>query len=265
MIVNVLTAIFCFSAVGVLQLAGPSRFLTLSEKKSDMLVPPRFVSQLTFGHDDAVADGFWLRLLQDVDVCGVAPDTIGPSLVERDWAQNPLSDALAGASRAARCEKGWSFQMLDVITDLAPRNYFPFAYGGPILSIIVDDKEGARIIFEKGVQHHPHRWQLAYRAAYHYLYEIGDAGRAAQLLTLAADNGAPSWTRILAARLFTREGQYAVGKAVLEDFIAQNPDSQFAEQARKRLAQLYAEYQASEARKADEVLQDKTQNKNEAQ
>ena len=45
-------------------------------------------------------------------------------------------------------------------------------YDGRPPGAATPDREGARLIFEKGLRQFPQDWSLAYAAAYHYLFEI---------------------------------------------------------------------------------------------
>ena len=72
----------------------------------------------------------------------------------------------------SRCNEGWVYHMLDRITDFSPRFLYAYVHGGLLLSIVVDDREGARQIFEKGLKAFPDHYNLNYHAAYHYLAEV---------------------------------------------------------------------------------------------
>jgi len=61
----------------------------------------------------------------------------------------------------------------------------------------------------------PRDWSLAYRAGYHYLYEEKDNIKAANMLKIAAMNGAPGWVSQLSARLYADEGQIELGLKTL--------------------------------------------------
>ena len=52
----------------------------------------------------------------------------------------------------ARCNEGWVYHMLDRITDFSPKFLYAYVHGGLLLSVLVDDREGARQIFEKGLK-----------------------------------------------------------------------------------------------------------------
>lgn len=137
-----------------------------------------------------------------------------------------------------KCRLSWQYAMLDSITDLSPRFLMPYRVGATNLSIVIDDREGAARIFEKGVRQYPNDWVLAYRAAYHFLFEVGDEKRGAELLDQAARNGAPAWTYALAAKIRTRIGQAAMAQQVLSGVIKEMPEGESKEILKKRLAEV---------------------------
>ncbi len=212
-------------------LSPPSEERTVARRV--FLIPPQEIARFTLGYNELVADVFWLRLIQDLDQCG----THGVSAVVTSVEEGQKIQELM--AKRALCQKGWSFHMLDAITELAPRFESPYTHGAPTLSIIVDDDEGARIIYDKGVARLPKKWSVAMGAAYHYLIELKDPLRAAQLLVQAGQNGAPSWVVSLAARLYTEAGQAMLAKVILSDALrrAEETGSPFQQRLRERLVQ----------------------------
>ena len=93
-----------------------------------------------------------------------------------------------------------------------------------MLSVLVDDREGAAALFNKGVQHFPEDWELIYRAAYHELFEMQEPEKAAKLLKKAGERGAPRWVYALSSKLYTKLGQAAFAKSILED-VLKNTDA----------------------------------------
>ena len=156
-----------------------------------------------------MADSFWLRALQNFDFC-----------------EKP-------------CRKGWVYHMLEVVTDLSPRFRMAYAMGGSTLSIVLGDIEGAALIYEKGLKNFPKDWSLAYRFAYHELYERKNLKKAADLLKQAGQNGAPLWVQNLAARLYQQSGQIDLGRSVLLDLLSRpNVDPELRKKAQKKLNEL---------------------------
>ncbi|WP_409479741.1 hypothetical protein [Pseudobdellovibrio sp. HCB154] len=174
--------------------------------------PPKAIQYLTAGFKVQTADAFWLRAVQDFDYCS------------KKIAENV-------------CEgNSWLFSVLDLSSTLDSR-LEPVMYqtGGLALSILVGDIEGAATIFSRGVRVYPDNWQIIYGAAYHALYEEKNKKKAAKLYLRAFENGAPSWTQVLAARLASDEGEREFAEKVLEDMIAQNKDENLVKRLKTKL------------------------------
>jgi tetratricopeptide (TPR) repeat protein len=125
--------------------------------------------------------------------------------------------------------------MLDSITNLSPNFRIPYAAGALALTVVITDIDGATKIFDKGVKAFPNDWPLLYRAAYHYLYEVNDKKRAAELLIAAGKNGAPSWVFSLAGRLYSDSGKLDLAKALLEQMIQEKQDPAIIDRVRKKI------------------------------
>ncbi len=171
--------------------------------KAKLIPPPAQLKYFNFGYRETLSDSLWLRVLQDMEACDEA------------------IDVTKGITK--KCNRGWTFQMLDLITDVTPLFRAPYIFGATTLSVLVEDGPGASQIFEKGLVQFPKDWSLQYRAAYHYMSEDKNLPRAAELLILAGDNGAPNWVYSLAGKLYSEAGQAYLAKSVLEDQIAKMP------------------------------------------
>ncbi len=100
---------------------------------------------------------------------------------------------------------------------------------------MLDDDYGAKVIFDRGLEAYPDDWVINYRAGYHYLIELGEDQRAADLLNQAADNGAPFWTKSLAARLYERSGSFEVSEALIASMIASTTSIEWKRSLNERL------------------------------
>ncbi|QDK39669.1 hypothetical protein DOE51_05875 [Bdellovibrio sp. NC01] len=140
-----------------------------------------------------IADVFWIRTIQDFDYC------------DQPEAGNVCKN------------DSWLFRMLDATTSLSPHFRIPYAAGGLALTVLISDIDGATKIFDKGVKAFPHDWPILYRAAYHYLYEVKDKKRAAELLIQAGQNGAPPWVFALAGRLYSDNGELDLAQQLLQE------------------------------------------------
>ncbi len=185
-------------------------YRTPTEIKDGLLIPPPpHIEHFTLGFNEVLSDVFWIRVVQSLDYC----ETIGR--------EKKLSKEMGDIVHqdTSLCHKGWVFHMLDAITDLTPRFRLPYVVGGTTLSVLVDDREGAKLIFDKGLRVFSEDWGLAYRAAYHYLYELKHPQRAAELLLIAHRNGGPEWLPLLASRLYSKSGRKVLGIIILQDLL----------------------------------------------
>jgi tetratricopeptide (TPR) repeat protein len=182
-----------------------------SPKKSTPFVAlnPEILPHLVLGFRHLAADMLWLRLIQDIDY------------------KSP-----------GRQEKGWVFQMLDGITRLDPRFRMAYGAGATVLSVLIQDVEGARILFERAAENFPSDWSLLYRGGYHYLYEVRDCKKAAEFFNAAVFSGAPKWVASLASRLYQRAGQYEIARSILIDSIERFKGTEIENRLKDRLAEL---------------------------
>lgn len=208
-----------------------------SKHKKNYLSPPPQIKYFTLGYNDLLASSLWIRLLQDIDYCEggkvVSSDFVIPEITE-----DAPTGVLQRKLKPSRCHKGWVYQMLHTISEVEPKFKLVYDPGATFLSIIVDDRDGARLIYEKGLKLYPEDWLLSFKAGYHYLWEIQDGARAAELLDQAGKKGAPPIVVALAAALYTRSGKAHLAKLILEDALAQKPTGIAAERIRIRLEQV---------------------------
>lgn len=238
----VVFGVLAIAYVGTIVLRVPSDALYESKPK---IIPPKILNHLNLGFKTVVADSLWLRVLQNDDFCE------NPSPKAAFNTAILLEEALKTKMAPSRCHKGWVYQMLDLITDLNPNFDWVYKTGGLMLSIGVDDREGARLIFEKGVAHTLEDWQLLYRAAYHYIFEIQNQERAAELLSIASlIPNVPGIIPILAARISRNEGRLEMARTTLMEYLkTAKLGTDSYNHALFRLKQLEAEMARLEAEK----------------
>lgn len=205
------------------------------EKKSYRVYPIKTLQSLHFGHKNSMADLFWLSVVQNMGYCenGDQPSAYNPG--------GNLEEILTVELKPSRCHKGWVFQMMDFITDLSPRFEAVYEIGATVLSVVVDDREGAKIIFDKGLEQFPNNWLINYRAAYHYMFDLQKPGQAGDYLMAAYRNGGPEFIPTLVSRLYSRVGRAMLGYTTLKDFVDNNPESPQLERAQERLKELEKE------------------------
>lgn len=189
-----------------------------------LATPPENVKLMTFGYDEVLADSLWIRTIQDIDVCkAVDPDN---------------AEKYKKGYVAPLCNDSWVYRMINAVTDLAPKFRMPYATGAVFLSVAINDQIGAKKIFDKALVQFPTDWSIAYRAAYHYIYELKDFSRGAELLIQAGKNGAPEWVYSLASNIYTKAGQAFLAKSIVEDMLEKDPNSKVAPRLRERLTEI---------------------------
>jgi hypothetical protein len=168
-----------------------------SKKAPSVHLSPINYQYLHFGYKALLADALWLRILPDIDTYIL---------------------------RSSEKKHTWQYEMIDIITTLAPKFRAPYRSGGDVLSVVLDDREGATKIFEKGILQFPTYWPLLYSAAYHHMEEEKNPKRAAELLLAAHQNGGPEWFVSLAGKLYSEAGQKELAIRSLIDFIKRAED-----------------------------------------
>lgn len=176
--------------------------------------PPKGLTHFVFGYGPLVADLLWIRSLQDFATC-------------------------ENKEKGEPCRNAWLFQMLDRVTDFDPKFRLVYLFGATSLSLWVEDDEGAAALFEKGIVNYPDDWIIPYRGAYHYIYEMKNEVRAAELLKMAGRNGAPNWTFALATRLYTDAGRRDLGEALIQELIDRKEPQILIDRAREKIRKAY--------------------------
>lgn len=231
MVLRVLLLFSVFCVWGVQQLKPAQQ-----EKKALYQAPPKSLTDYHFDYADMLASTFWVRLLQDMEICDQKSERELPSSLE--GGDQVVQQILERQLPPAKCHLSWVYKMVDVVTDLDPTFYMAYDAGGLFLSVLVDDREGAQRIYEKGIHYFPNDWRLLYKASYHSLFEMQRPEEAARLLVRAGKWGAPKWVYSLAARLYTKVGQAQFAKTVLEAVLSRNPKGYGVDRVRERLKEI---------------------------
>jgi hypothetical protein len=193
-----------------------------------LIRPPEKIERLTFGYNEALADLLWIRVLQNFDSCGR-----DGRAEDRDYKKG------VNLTQLPVCNNSWVFQMIDAITNLSPRFFAAYYFGGLNLSYLVNDIEGAEKIYAKGLVAFPNDLRLLFSAAYHMLENVKDKPRAAHLMLQAAQAGAPTYFMEVAARLFDSGGRKKFAIRQLEKFLEEvPPEDKFRAKLEARLKQL---------------------------
>lgn len=213
----------------IIEITG--RYAKATDADQFLYPPPEHIEHFSLGFNEAMADSFWLRWIQDSDSCQTyfkAVEHYNPEVKEETYY----------SPRYKNCDNSWAFMMLDVVTKLAPKFKMPYLAGGISLSVLTEDFVGATELFERGLKAYPDDWSIAYRAAYHYLFDLKDKKRAAELLLQAQKNGAPDWVQSLAARIYSEEGEIELGISILENYRKSLKDEKALKSVDQRIADL---------------------------
>ncbi len=200
------------------------------EKPKALVIPPSpSIRYFTMGYTETVGDSWWLTAIQSLNVC------------EQDRGASSFAPSgnRIGLDRTPSCSYGWVFHVLNLIIELIPRFHFVAVNGPIILSVIIDDIDGATVLFEKAIKLYPNDWVILSRAASHFASEVEDRQKAALLFLRAARLGAPPWMALYAAKLSSKEGLHFFSRRILEEF-RYNPnlrdeDKKYIEQKLKGL------------------------------
>ncbi len=115
-------------------------------------------------------------------------------------------------------EVSWIFVDLNAIS-VIDQDFSPvYTHGALFLSVITEDKNGARLLLEKGSKKYPNSLRIHSALAYHYLFELKDRKKAAQQYQIASRiPGAPDYYALLAATTMQKEGNTMAAIAFLQD------------------------------------------------
>lgn len=186
----------------------------ITQKRTDYVAPPIELKYLTVGFSSAVADSFWLRAIQDFDMCS-----------------QPLNEH--------ECKgKSWLFHVLNLTVELDNKFLEAYYYGALALTIIISDYEGASVIFDKAVVSFSTNWSILYAAGYHAYFEEKNKLKASKLYLAAVNNGAPDWVRLTAGRLAGEGGDLNTAKDILQQLIDRAVDPAWIDILRKKIEQL---------------------------
>lgn len=205
------------------------------------LVPPKGLDKFSFGYELTMADSLWIRAIQLFDVCDeFKAQVMRPKVGATDNAHE--------AQPITHCHKGVLFKFLDVATDLDPDFRMIYRAGAPILSVLISDVEGARIMLEKGLSKFPTDKNLLMIASYHSLFELKDKAAAADYLRRLGDAGGPPWVYALSVKLMAEAGDGEAAEAMARSLL-ESEKLQGDERVVKKLQIRLDEIRAANAQK----------------
>jgi len=196
----------------------------IEDIKKSYIAPPKLIEHFNGGFKIQVADSLWIRAIQDFDFCSEV---------------KPSSEQTLKGQPPECVGKSWLFNVLDVATTLDPHfDAGVYQSGGLALTVIISDYAGASVIFDRGTRLYPTSWTLLYSAAYHAHIEEKNKAKAARLYLAAAENGAPSWIKLMAGRLAGEGGDMDYAEQILQTMIETNQDATYIEILKNKLETL---------------------------
>lgn len=133
----------------------------------------------------------------------------------------------------------WSYQMMDLITDLDPKYYTAYLFSGMGLIHNFDDVKLARPIIEKGMKVFPERWELPFWLGYDYYIYLEDYDVGGEYLWRASQNpNAPKRFFSLLLSVLRKDGSYERGLWVLRVMVENAKDERLKMVYTKKLIQL---------------------------
>ncbi|MCB0403726.1 MAG: hypothetical protein KDD51_03005 [Bdellovibrionales bacterium] len=175
----------------------------------------KFLAQYHMGFNSVLADLLWIQFLQAHE-------------------HEPLQSG----------KVSWEFVQLDAVTTLDRRFERAFQFGAILLSVLRQDKLGARLILERWVKSRPDEWRPNYLYGYHLYFELGEFEVASKYILRAAGmEGAPYWLSSLGVRLLGESGAYLQALRVTMDLLAATRDTRAIERLERRVRSLNFELQ----------------------
>ncbi len=142
----------------------------------------------------------------------------------------------------------WMFLRFKTMSDLEPKFYENYIFGGTYLSIIKDDLEGASFLYNKALLEYPNDFDLLKNAAFHFYFEVGDLKTAYPIYRALKThpNATLGMTNAL-ARIEGLHGNLEIAFQLLKDQLDKIPDqsSFFAVKIKENLYSLKAEMDLS--------------------
>lgn len=153
------------------------------------------------------------------------------------WVQTLIESDLEHYKK--RDLNNWLFLRFNTISNLDPRFYENYLFGGQFLAIVKDDLEGADVIYRKGIQKFPDDYSLNYNAGFLNYFEMGRLKEGLEYLDRIKDHPkAPVFITSIINKLKVATG---MGLEEVFGFVLHNYESTQDESLRQKLkADLYA-------------------------
>lgn len=113
----------------------------------------------------------------------------------------------------------WMFLRFNTISLIEPKFYENYKFGGPYLSIVKDDLNGADIIYNKGLTQYPEDYSLLLNSGFHYYFEQRNLEKAYPiLLKLKKNPKTPQYIISALARIESNKGNLEDSFIILKEY-----------------------------------------------
>ncbi len=109
------------------------------------------------------------------------------------------------------------FLRFKTISELEPRFYENYSYGGPYLSIIKDDLTGASYLYDRGLSFYPNSAHLLLNAGFHYEFEVKDSDKAYPLIKRLSKIEKSTMLTTTLAKLEARNGDLSDALIIMNE------------------------------------------------
>lgn len=127
--------------------------MVITKQQSSLNVDTNFLKYLNLGQSRLYSSLFWIATILESD-----------------------HDHYKGKNL-----NSWMYLRFLTISNLEPKFLPTYTFGGPYLSIVKDDLEGASVIYDKGLAIYPNEYSLLSNAAFHYQFENVDHKKSYEL------------------------------------------------------------------------------------
>jgi len=186
--------------------------------KQQLATNPRedFLTLVSFGNKRLISDAMWIHTLLESD--------------EEKYEKKDLND--------------WMYLRFRTISELDPKFYENYLFGGIYLSIIKDDTSGAALIYEAGLKQFPIDYRLNYNAGFNYYFEMGDFERGFEkLVKLEHMEQTPMSIRFIINKLRLQQtNDYDAAMAFLQERLKDVKDGPLKDKITKDIYALKADH-----------------------
>lgn len=175
-----ISAILFYSIALLLHNHTSKPAITVEKQDSAINLRQDFLKFVSFGNKRLIADLLWIQ-----------------TLLESDLVKYEKRDL-----------NSWMYLRFRSISELDPKFYENYLYGGMLLSIVKDDLEGAADMYERGLMLYPNDYKLNYNAGFNYYFEMGDFEKGLHLLNKVEGHpNAPASLKFIINKLRFEESQ----------------------------------------------------------